>query len=62
MKKEQPDQVWVVVEVRSGIPVSAEVFAEKSAAKRFERKLRQDLRQDYDEAGIFQETIQKGSK
>jgi hypothetical protein len=56
-EKKQSDQVWVVVEVQSGIPVLAEVFAEKPAAKRLERKLRRNLRQDYDAAGIFEATV-----
>src|SRR5208282_1943033 len=54
MKTKQSNQVWVVVEVQSGIPVLAEVFAKKIAAQRLERQLRRDLRQDYDAAGIFE--------
>jgi hypothetical protein len=57
MKTKQSNQVWVVVEVESGIPVLAEVFANKTTAKSRERTLREDLRPDYDEVGIFEATV-----
>ena len=57
MKTNQSNQVWVVVDVESGIPVLAEVFADRHSAKKRERELRADLRQDYDEVGIFEATV-----
>ena len=57
MKTKKSSQVWVVVEVESGVPVLAEVFANRKTAERRERKLRMDMRQDYDEMGLFEATI-----
>ena len=54
MKTKQPKRVWVVVEVRSGVPVLAEVFTDEVSAKKRERKLRTEMRQDYDEVGLFE--------
>lgn len=56
-KTKQTNQVWVVVEVGSGVPVLAEVFADKVSAKKRERKLRAEMRQDYDEVGLFEATL-----
>lgn len=57
MKTKRPNQVWVVVEVGSGVPVLVEVFADKISAKKRERKLRTEMRQDYDEVGLFEATL-----
>ena len=59
MKTKGSDQVWVVVEVQSGVPVLAEVFADRRAAKRCQRKLRTKMRQDYDEVGLFEGTVRR---
>ena len=59
MKTKQSDQVWVVVDVRSGVPVQAEAFAERTVAKRRQQKLRRQMRQDYDEVGLFEVTVRR---
>jgi len=59
MKTKQSDQVWVVVEVKSGIPVQAEAFAERNVAKRRHQKLRGQMRQDYDEIGLFEVMVRR---
>lgn len=57
MKTERLNQVWVVVEVESGVPTLAEVFTDKISAKKRECKLRMAMRQDYDEVGLFEATL-----
>jgi hypothetical protein len=59
MKTKQSDQIWIVVDVQSGVPVQAEAFAERNAAKRRQQKLRRQMRQDYDEIGLFEVTIRR---
>ena len=59
MKTKQSDEVWVVVDVRSGVPVQAEAFADRNVAERRHRKLRREMRQDYDEIGLFQVTVRR---
>jgi hypothetical protein len=59
MKTKQSDEVWVVVEVKSGIPVQVEAFAERNVAKRRQQKLRVQMRQDYDEVGFFKATVRR---
>ena len=46
-------QCWVVVEVRSGIPVSAEAFSDYRLAEEYSEKLRNDMNLENDETGIF---------
>lgn len=58
MKTKLSNQVWVVVEVGSGVPVLAEVFAKRGKAEKRERKLRAEVRQDYDEVGLFEVMVQ----
>ena len=59
MKTKQSDEVWVVVDVRSGVPVQAEAFADRNVAKRRHQKLRREMRQDYDEIGFFEVTVRR---
>ncbi len=59
MKRNQTNQVWVVVDVKSGVPVRAEVFADEGSAKKRERKLRAEMRKDYDEVGLFEDTVRR---
>lgn len=51
MNKNQEN--WVVVEVRSGIPVSVKLFSDQESAKTFEKKLRSQLNLESDETGLF---------
>ena len=44
---------WVVVEVRSGIPVSVKAFLEYELAERYSEKLRKNMNLESDETGIF---------
>jgi len=57
MKTRSSNQVWVVVEVESGVPVLAEVFTNEVSAKRREDELRTEIRQDYDAVGLFESTL-----
>ena len=57
MKTKLSNQVWVVVEVGSGVPVLAEVFTNRNKAERRERQMRAEMRQDYDEVGLFAATV-----
>jgi hypothetical protein len=50
---------WILVEVRSGIPVSARAFPRASLAKAEEAKLRELLNLEKDETAVFQVNIQK---
>jgi len=44
---------WVVVEVRSGIPVSAKAFPKYDLAEKYSEKLRKNMNLENDETGIF---------
>ena len=46
-------ELWVVVEVQSGIPVGVNAYLNKRSAVRREQALRKRMRPDYDEVGIF---------
>jgi hypothetical protein len=46
--------IWILVEVRSGIPISIESFPTKELAKNKELELRNALNLENDETGIFQ--------
>ena len=45
--------LWVVVEVRSGIPVSVDMFLDQQSAKDREQLLRARMNPDNDEVGVF---------
>ena len=45
--------LWILVEVRSGIPVAVENFADRQSAEIRETQLRQQLNLENDETGIF---------
>jgi hypothetical protein len=50
---------WVVVEVRSGIPVSVKAFLEYKLAEEYSETLRQNMNLESDETGIFPITLEK---
>ena len=58
--KKEPERVWVVVVVESGIPVLIEAHHDEKTAKRREKHFRKDMREDYDAVGVFEVAI--GSK
>jgi hypothetical protein len=45
--------LWILVEVRSGIPVAVESFSDRQSAKIRETQLRKQLNLENDETGIF---------
>ena len=59
MKTKRTSQVWVVVEVKSGVPVGAETFSEEGSARKREQKLRAEMRENYDEVGLFATRIRR---
>lgn len=44
---------WVVVEVRSGIPVSAKAFSDYGLAEIYSESLRKNMNLENDETGIL---------
>ena len=44
---------WIVIEVRSGIPVSVKAFFEYKLAEEYSETLRKNMNLDDDETGIF---------
>jgi hypothetical protein len=47
------EHIWILIEVRSGIPTSARAFQNERLARGQERKLRKHLNLDNDETGVF---------
>jgi len=47
------ENIWILVEVSKGIPVSVEAFTDRQSAEIRETQLRQQLNLDNDETGIF---------
>lgn len=45
--------LWVVVQVKSGIPVSVDAFSKESEAETYKEQLQQELNPENDEAGLF---------
>ncbi len=48
------DSVWILVEVRSGIPLSVKAFTNRNLAEIEETEIRENLNLENDETGIFQ--------
>ena len=55
----QPEVVWTVVKVESGIPVTVEAFTDQQAALNRERRLRANMRPDNDETGVFRVSVKR---
>ena len=53
------NSTWILVEVRSGIPVSVIAFSNEEQARDEEAKLREGLNLENDETGIFKITMKK---
>ncbi len=47
------DQMWILVEVRSGVPAGVQVFKDVRSAQSCEKELRKSLNLENDETGIF---------
>jgi hypothetical protein len=47
------ENIWILVGVSRGIPVSVEAFTDRQSAKIRETQLRQQLNLENDETGIF---------
>jgi hypothetical protein len=47
------ENIWILVEVSRGIPVSVEAFTDRQSAEIRETQLRQQLNLENDETGIF---------
>jgi len=47
------ENIWILVEVSKGIPVSVEAFTDSQSAEIRETQLRQQLNLENDETGIF---------
>jgi hypothetical protein len=54
MSEKHSESKWVVVEVRSGIPVAVEAFTDRLSAERYEQTLRDDMNPENDEVGVFE--------
>jgi len=52
--KTSTKSVWVVVEVRSGIPIEVKVFSNQEKATGYLKSLRENLNLNNDEAEIFE--------
>jgi len=52
--QEQPEMLWVVVKVESGIPVLAEVYRDEQSAEMREQSLRECMHPENDETGVFE--------
>jgi hypothetical protein len=46
-------KLWILVEVRSGIPTGVQIFSDEQSAQSRERELRKNLNLENDETGIF---------
>ncbi|MBI5725647.1 MAG: hypothetical protein HZA50_16935 [Planctomycetes bacterium] len=54
MKKMNKTRVWVVVKAESGIPVLAQVFKDKSQAKKRGKWLQSRSSEERDAVGLFE--------
>ena len=53
MSKKIKNNKWLVVEVRSGIPISVKVFKNLEMAERYSEEVRKTMNLEDDETGIF---------
>ena len=54
MPENQPELLWVVVKVESGIPVTVEAYRDKLSAEMREQFLREHMHPENDETGVFE--------
>lgn len=55
------ESAWLVVEVRSGIPVGVKLFSNYEKAENYSEALRINLNPDNDETGIFEINLAKSN-
>lgn len=55
--KKQANTLYIVVEVCSGVPLSAKLYHNKQAAKKHEKALRKAMHPENDETAIFEVKI-----
>jgi len=53
MTTHQPDTLWLVVLVESGVPASAEAYRDERSARRRERRLWNEIDENDDAVGVF---------
>lgn len=58
MPQGQPELLWVVVKVESGIPVVVEAYRDRQSAEMREQPLRKDMHPENDETGVFEVQIE----
>ena len=58
MPQGQPELLWVVVKVESGIPVVVEAYRDRQSAEMREQSLRKDMHPENDETGVFEVQIE----
>ena len=52
--QKQPEPLWVVVKVESGIPVMVEAYRDKQSAEMREQSWRKYMHPENDETGVFE--------
>jgi len=57
MIHDQPELLWIVVKVESGIPVLVEAYRDWQSAERRAQLLRTDMNPENDETGVFETRI-----
>lgn len=53
MAKKTEDNKWIVVEVRSGIPVAVKIFKKLELAEKYSEEIRKTMNLENDDTGIF---------
>jgi hypothetical protein len=54
MSGKQPESLWIVVKVESGIPVTVEAYRDRLSAEMREQCWRERMNPDNDESGVFE--------
>jgi len=54
MSGKQPESLWIVVKVESGIPVTVEAYRDRRSAEMREQAWRERMNSDNDETGVFE--------
>lgn len=57
MQQKQPENIWAVVEVKSGIPVMVEIYRDMRSAEAREKRIRKKMHPENDETGVFRVLI-----
>ena len=54
LEQEQPELLWIVVKVESGIPAIVEAYRDSLSARAREQRFRWRMNPDNDETGVFE--------